>query len=567
MGRGNCRGSEASGEAVGVRHWRVRAENARALVSLVRGFRLWGGGAGLGDSEADAARRGVQQQAARAAAASPELLATDVGGGLTLVELLAHGAVWSRVAAWSRSDRIVPEMLGQQSTELKARTYRRPKEWHSWCVDSEVAVSRQVFSLALLWPRRAAPSPSAAAESDEIHSSAVGIVEERLQALARVLCPDGRALMGAGWLTWHPNDQGWMSLALGAIGASAARLVLAPAPSTPPGLEELRAAAIKNAPSRIHAELELELANPRLRRALEQLLTRTDELRARTPPLPHRHQPRGSPAWLPELSKATHLYPEVAAALAASREWQWGGGVGVVWAWLRSLARAGPMLRRPLDEAPLRVGGVALLLVPRTGGCAVLDFLQQHGTAEVRAMVAALPGNLRQRPGLMHAHSSSAPLRLAVVRAPLEAMASLLRLHVEAQWSADWQRALGLADAAGCAHGSPGALAAALLQLLDAADAGAGAEFGTEARLQWARGRVLRELSPLWRCAKDFQATMVIEYDAGGAGLCAALTQLGWLREGAPHRIPRRHESRGGGGELDEVGRAAVGRLCQRLGW
>jgi len=63
---------------------------------------------------------------------------------------------------------------------------------------------------------------------------------------------------------------------------------------------------------------------------------------------------------------------------------------------------------------------------------------------------------------------------------PLDAMASLLWLHCEAGWSASWQLAFGLADADGRAHGSPGALAAALLAMLDAADAGEGAAFGTE---------------------------------------------------------------------------------------
>ena len=55
------------------------------------------------------------------------------------------------------------------------------------------------------------------------------------------------------------------------------------------------------------------------------------------------------------------------------------------------------------DGGPLWVGAEALLLVPRTGCCAVLEYLAAHGSPAVRSVVAGLPGDLRQRPGLMHA--------------------------------------------------------------------------------------------------------------------------------------------------------------------
>ena len=132
--------------------------------------------------------------------------------------------------------------------------------------------------------------------------------------------------------------------------------------------------------------------------------------------------------------------------LFAAREWQAGAGVGVVWAWLTALAAAGPRLRRPLSEAPLRVGTVALVLVPRTGCCALLEYLA------VQSLVAELPGDIRQRPGLLHACAGGgAATALLVAREPRERMLSLLRLHCVG--GARWAERGGVQDLPRVGHG------------------------------------------------------------------------------------------------------------------
>jgi len=107
-------------------------------------------------------------------------------------------------------------------------------------------------------------------------------------------------------------------------------------------------------------ELETELRGARLRRSLKALLLRTPELRGSTPPLPHSDQPRGHPAWLPELSKATTLYVALVDALFVAHEWQAGAGVSTSTSRLPSssrrrvplpAARARPRPWRP-DEPP-----------------------------------------------------------------------------------------------------------------------------------------------------------------------------------------------------------------------
>ena len=88
------------GESVGVgwRSARVRAENARALGSLVRALRLWAGAGEGSEAGADAVER--TRQLTDAAAAMPALVGADVGGGMCLLELMASPEAHARIAAW-----------------------------------------------------------------------------------------------------------------------------------------------------------------------------------------------------------------------------------------------------------------------------------------------------------------------------------------------------------------------------------------------------------------------------------------------------------------------------------
>ena len=164
------------------------------------------------------------------------------------------------------------------------------------------AQQRRTFTAVRLWPPE---------DMVEVHLAAVGVVEREVQAAHRVLSPDGRALkMGAGWLACN-NARGWMNGApLRAIVVATATLMLDRAAAAPTfaGVSEAARVAMAAKLLARREELETELRGARLRRSLEALLLRTLELRGSTPPLPHSDQPRGHPAWLPELSKATTLY-------------------------------------------------------------------------------------------------------------------------------------------------------------------------------------------------------------------------------------------------------------------
>ena len=164
------------------------------------------------------------------------------------------------------------------------------------------ALQRSTFTAVRLWPPE---------DTVEVLLAAVGVVEREVQAAHRVLSPDGRALMGAGWLAWHNNAGGWMNGApLRAIVVATATLMLDRAAAAPTfaGVSEAARVAMAAKLLAQREELETELRGARLRRSLKALLLRTPELRGSTPHLPHSDQPRGHPAWLPELSKATTLY-------------------------------------------------------------------------------------------------------------------------------------------------------------------------------------------------------------------------------------------------------------------
>ena len=264
------------GESVGVgwRSARARAENARSLSSLVRALRLWAGAGEGSDAGADAAERA--RQLAEAAAAMPALLGADVGGGMCLLELMASPEVHARIAAWGMRGMWL-ELVEVQGKADRAGVYRRsgPKEeWTTSVVRGEQ--QSQTFTAVALWPPVA---------TQEVHLAAVGVAERELQEAARALCPDGRALMGAGWLAWHTNEVGWMTGALRAIAAATAAAMLDP--TTTPTLDSVsEAARVSMAPGSQaqREELETELGGARLRRSLEALLLRTPELRSSTPP-------------------------------------------------------------------------------------------------------------------------------------------------------------------------------------------------------------------------------------------------------------------------------------------
>lgn len=188
------------------------------------------------------------------------------------------------------------------------------------------------------------------------------------------------------------------------------------------------------------------------------------------------------------LSKATTLYVALVDALFAAREWQAGAGWG--WCGRRSTswlprAAAALQLRRPLSEVPLRVGSsVALLLVPRTGCCAVLEYLAVHGSPAVRSVVAEeLPGST-----FGSGRGSCTPARGMEVRRhrrpgswrePCERMLSLLRLHCIAyvspcarsrnqmlldQWQHDKSMITAGRSRAAEPHATPGTLATSASQ-------------------------------------------------------------------------------------------------------
>ena len=132
------------------------------------------------------------EQRAEAAAAMDSLLIVNVSShgepAECLLSRLASPQHWTRVCAYGAADRRYVETVGTQSCREQATTYRPPQYWTTSIVPK--VHSDATFSAHQLWP---CPSPGLR----EIHHTAIGLVEQRLQELARAVCPD-RALMGAG---------------------------------------------------------------------------------------------------------------------------------------------------------------------------------------------------------------------------------------------------------------------------------------------------------------------------------------------------------------------------------
>ena len=219
----------------------------------------------------------------------------------------------------------------------------------------------------------------------------------------------------------------------------------------------------------------------------------------------------------------------------------------------------------------MRVGQTALLLVPRTGSCAVLEWLMEYAHPQIRAeLQGRVPGDIRQRRALFHAPSSSATHRLAVSRDPLERLWSTLLLHVTSapQRSARaWQFAHGLIAYDGAAITEPQELARALHHQLEEADEAHPPPLPTDRAAVYAR--LLRE-DIMWRPLAAFDANGYVPYDPSGAALRERLICLGWAPRDAPPMRPGTHASAGpswANASRDAAIRAAVSALATRLGW
>jgi len=169
------------------------------------------------------------------------------------------------------------------------------------------------------------------------------------------------------------------------------------------------AEAAKSGGSHLLEQVTASLDDRRLRFALSSLLEGADELRRKTPPLGDPAMSlllarRGAAEWEPRLAKATPLYPLIRIVLAAPKAWMLGGATAIVSASLDALGVAGdsgvgPRLRHP-HLAPVEYDGVALLLIPRGGTCALLPWLLEYAEPAVRAELRRhVPSDVRAAGG------------------------------------------------------------------------------------------------------------------------------------------------------------------------
>ena len=131
----------------------------------------------LGPGRAWSVKAGEQR--AEAAAAIDSLLIVDVSShgepAECLLSRLASPQHWTRVCAYGAADRRYLETVGTQSASEQATTYRPPIFWTLSIVPK--VHHDATFGTIQLWP-----SPSTCLR--EIHHTAIGLVEERLQELA-----------------------------------------------------------------------------------------------------------------------------------------------------------------------------------------------------------------------------------------------------------------------------------------------------------------------------------------------------------------------------------------------